>query len=355
MHFLVGNVTCWGAIAAADAEAAAQGPQAGGAITDVAGIKVGHFTDTRRPTGCTAVIAEEGAVGGVDVRGSAPATRETDLLAPINLVERVHAVMLSGGSAFGLDAAGGAMHWLESHGIGFQFGTARVPIVPAASLFDLRVGDPKIRPDANAGFKACDAASTTPPAQGNIGAGAGATVGKFFGMERAMKSGIGTASIRAAGVTVGALFAVNATGDVVDPATGRILAGARTPDGRALYDTTAAFLRGDVPQDVVLEPGSGRTATTIGVVATDATLTKTQATKVAQMAHDGLARAIRPAHTLVDGDTIFVLGTGHAKQSASTTLLGILAAEATARAIVAAVQAAVGLPGLPAVRNLGVP
>src|SRR5438105_6428279 len=197
-------------------------------IIDVAGLKVGHFTDTRRPTGCTVILVEEGAVAGVDVRGAAPGTRETDLLNPLNTVQQVHAVMLSGGSAFGLDTATGAMRYLEERGIGFNVGVAKVPIVPAAILFDLGIGDPKIRPDAEAGYRACKAASASMPAEGNVGAGAGATVGKLFGMSRAMKSGIGTSAIKLDGLTVGAIVAVNAVGDVFDPATGKIIAGART-------------------------------------------------------------------------------------------------------------------------------
>lgn len=309
-------------------------------IVDVAGVSVGHFTDTRRPTGCTVVLVPEGAVCGVDVRGAAPGTRETELLSPLNAVEQVHAVLLAGGSAFGLDAAGGVMRWLEERGIGVQVGPARVPIVPAAILFDLWVGDARIRPDAAAGHAACDAASRDTPAQGNVGAGAGASVGKLFGIERAMKGGIGSASVTVGGVTVGAIVAVNALGDVIDPASGQPIAGARTADGRALQGTMASLLRGELPAP--FQPGS---ATTIGVIATDAALTKAQANKIAQMAHDGLARSINPVHTMGDGDALFALGTGAAGRSASTTLLGALAAEVTARAVVKAVRAARGLAG----------
>ncbi|MEN9316119.1 MAG: hypothetical protein RIS35_2512, partial [Pseudomonadota bacterium] len=210
------------------------------AITDVAGIRAGHFTDSRRPTGCTVVLAEAGAVAGVDVRGSAPGTRETDLLDPSNLVDRVHAVLLSGGSAFGLEAATGVVRWLESRGVGFAVGPACVPIVPAAVLFDLWLGDPGIRPDAASGQAACEAASGDPPEQGSVGAGAGATVGKLFGPGCVMKGGIGSASVRVAGVTVGAIVAVNAVGDVIDPASGRIIAGALTDDRRAPRSTTGS-------------------------------------------------------------------------------------------------------------------
>lgn len=211
-----------------------------GALTDVAGIEIGHFTDLRRPTGCTVVLARGGAVAGVDVRGAAPGTRETDLLEPGNLVEQVHAVMLSGGSAWGLDTASGAMRWLEEHGIGLDVQVGRVPIVPAAVLFDLVVGDACIRPDAQAGYAACAAASRAPPAEGNVGAGSGAVVGKIFGLARAMRGGIGTASVTVEGITVGALVACNALGDVVDPDSGAVVAGARTADGSALLDSCCA-------------------------------------------------------------------------------------------------------------------
>lgn len=313
-------------------------------IVDVAGLAVGHFTDTRRPTGCTVVLVPEGAACGVDVRGAAPGTRETELLSPLNAVEQVHAVLLAGGSAFGLDAAGGAMRWLEERGIGVAVGPARVPIVPAAILFDLWLGDSRIRPDAVAGYAACDAARREPPAQGNVGAGAGASVGKLFGIERAMRGGIGSASVTVAGITVGALVAVNALGDVIDPANGRPVAGARSAEGRALVSTMDALLRGELPAP--FQPGQ---ATTIGVIATDALLSKAQANKVAQMAHDGLARSINPVHTLGDGDTLFALATGASGREANVTLVGALAAEVTARAVLRAVRAATGLdePGLP--------
>ena len=326
-------------------------------ITAVPGLRVGHFTDARRPTGCTVVLAPEGTVGGVDVRGAAPGTRETELLSPLNAVPHVHAVLLAGGSAYGLDAAAGVMRWLEQQGIGIPVGRqasgspVRVPIVPAAILFDLNVGDPHIRPDAQAGYAACQAASTTPPAQGNVGAGAGASVGKLFGLERAMRGGIGAASIHVAGITVGALIAVNAVGDIVDPGTGQVIAGARSVDGKTLLDTMAAFRRGELPA-----PQTGQ-ATTIGVIATDARLDKAGANKLAQMAHDGLARAINPVHTQADGDTLFALATGGSGRSASLTLLGALAAEVTMLAVLCAVRAATsldspGLPRLPAAGDL---
>jgi L-aminopeptidase/D-esterase-like protein len=321
-----------------------------GAITDIAGLKVGHHTDARRPTGCTVLMCQQGATAGVDVRGAAPGTRETDLLDPQNVIEQVHAVLLTGGSAFGLAAADGVMHWLEERGHGVQVGPCRVPIVPAAVLFDLWVGDARIRPNAAAGHAACMAASTTPPEQGCVGAGTGASVGKLFGIERAMKGGIGTASIRVGAITVGALVAVNAIGDVVDPSTGRVIAGARADDGRTPLDSMAAIRAGQLP--AALLDGM---ATTIGIVATDARLTKAQANKLASMAHDGLARSINPVHTQTDGDTMFALATGGSGKVGHLTVLGALAAEVTARAVLNAVRTAHGLstPHLPSARDLG--
>ena len=312
--------------------------RAAGAITDVAGIEVGHFTDTRRPTGCSVVIARDGAVAGVDVRGAAPGTRETDLLEPTHLVEQVHAIVLAGGSAWGLEAATGAVRWLEEQGVGFDVGVGRLPLVPAAVLFDLMVGDATVRPDAPAGYRACELASTNAPAEGNVGAGTGACVGKVFGMQRAMKCGIGTASVSAGGVTVGALIACNAVGDVIDPGTGKVIAGARTRSGKALIDSRRALLRGEAPASVLA--GSN---TTIGVIATDATITKAQATRLATMAHDGLARTINPVHTMSDGDTLFVLGTGRAGTSPGMLTLGTMAAEATALAVLRATRAAAAI------------
>jgi L-aminopeptidase/D-esterase-like protein len=322
----------------APSPAAKRPRRSNGAITDVAGIEVGHFTDSRRPTGCTVVIARDGAVAGVDVRGAAPGTRETDLLGPTNLVERVHAILLAGGSAWGLDAASGVLQWLEEQGVGLPVGPARVPIVPGAVLFDLLLGDAAIRPDAAAGYRACEMARTRAPAEGNVGAGAGAAVGKVFGIERAMKGGIGTASITVEGVTVGALIACNALGDVVDPDTGRVIAGARTRNGKALLDTRRALLRGEPPE--ALLAGAN---TTIGVIATDAVITKAQASRLATVAHDGLARSINPVHTMSDGDTLFALGTGRADKSLGLLVLGTMAAEATALAVVRAVRAAQAL------------
>lgn len=312
-------------------------PPSHGAITQVAGIEVGHFTDPRRPTGCTVIIAREGAVAGVDVRGAAPGTRETDLLHPSNLVDRVHAITLAGGSAWGLDAASGVMQWLEEQGIGLPVGFGLVPIVPAAVLFDLPVGNPKIRPDAHAGYQACVAASKLPPEEGNVGAGAGALVGKIFGLENAMRGGIGHASLTVNGVTVGAIIACNAVGDVLDPATGKVLAGARAANG-TLLNSREALLSGLAPKPVL-----AGTNTTIGVIATDAILTKAQAHRLAQVAHDGLARSINPVHTMSDGDTLFAMGTGQSGKTAGMLQLSTMAAEVTALAVVRAIKTAKGL------------
>jgi L-aminopeptidase/D-esterase-like protein len=326
-------------------------PDASKGLTAVEGLKVGHHTLKERPTGCTVILAERGATAGVDVRGSAPGTRETDLLSPTATVEQVHAIVLSGGSAFGLDAASGVVKYLEQRGIGFKLGTATVPIVPAAILFDLGIGDAKVRPTADCGLAAATAATDGVVAEGNVGAGAGATVGKMAGRERAMKGGIGTAAIALPdGLVVAAIVAVNARGDVLDPRTGQVVAGMRTTDGKGLMDVRK-WLRSPSPEGRTPSPDLLQN-TTIGVVATNATLTKVQATKVAQMAHDGLARAIVPAHTSGDGDAIFALATG-TRPAASLDTIGALAADAMAEAIVRAVRAATGIPGYPAARDLG--
>ena len=306
-----------------------------GCITRVAGIEVGHSTDARRPTGCTVILARSGAVTGVDVRGAAPGTRETDLLHPSNLVDRAHAVVLSGGSAWGLDTASGVMRWLEQQGIGLDVGFSRVPIVPTAVLFDLPVGDATIRPDAESGYAACVNASRQPSAQGNVGAGAGALIGKLFGLARSMKGGIGSASVTVDGVTVGAIVACNALGDVIDPDNGQVIAGARTEDGHSLLNIRRAILAGEIPRPLLA--GSN---TTIGVVATDAVINKGQAHRLAQVSHDGLARAINPVHTLSDGDAMFAMGTGLSGKTPGMMVLSTLAAEVTARAIVRGIQAA---------------
>jgi L-aminopeptidase/D-esterase-like protein len=300
-------------------------------ITDVPGIEVGHAQDDEALTGCTVILCRKGAVAGVDVRGGAPGTRETDLLNPVNVVENVHAILLAGGSAFGLDAATGVMRYLEENKIGLDTGPARVPIVPAAILYDLSTGRADVRPDAAMGYRAAASASSVNRAGGNIGAGTGASVGKLRGMKYAMKSGIGTASIDLNGVIIGAIVAVNAVGDVIDPKTGRKLAGMRS-------GTTLAWMKNGQTRSPITSN------TVIGVIATNAKLTKAQATKVAQMAQDGLAQTIRPAHTMFDGDTIFALSTGNVKADVST--VGAFAAEVMAEAIVRGVKMAASAGGL---------
>ncbi|PTX64606.1 L-aminopeptidase/D-esterase-like protein [Melghirimyces profundicolus] len=308
-------------------------------IIDVPGIEVGQAEDPEALTGCTVIRTPGGAVAGADVRGSAPGTRETDLLNPINLVEQVHAVCLTGGSAYGLEAATGVMRFLEEEGEGFDVGVGVVPIVPAAVLFDLSLGSARVRPDAAMGIEAARRAGKEPVAEGNVGAGCGASVGKFCGMEAAMKSGLGTASRRLAnGLTVGALVAVNAVGEVRDPRTGETLAGARDGQG-GFMDFIDCMARNDAGKNL---PG---TNTTLAVVASNARLTKARANKVAQMAHDGLARTIYPVHTMNDGDTVFALATG--KVEAAVDVVGALSAEVLAEAVVRAVKAAAGAGGLP--------
>jgi len=324
------------------------------AITDISGIEVGQAQDDEALTGCTVILCRKGAVAGVDVRGGAPGTRETDLLDPVNLVEKVHAIVLAGGSAFGLDTASGVMRYLDENGIGFDTGAGKVPIVPAAILFDLAVGNPEVRPDAEMGYRAASVATTEVPAEGNVGAGAGASIGKIFGPKSAMKSGIGTASMNIGGLIIGALVAVNAFGDVIDPSTGKIIAGARSTNLGPLKLGQEGYF-GDTLE--IMKTFIGRTVlgfatkanTVIGVVATNAKLTKAEATKVAQMAQDGLARTIRPAHTMLDGDTIFALATGEKKADPST--VGAFAAEVMAQAIVRAAQQAAPAGGLPGVYN----
>lgn len=319
-----------------------------GGLTAVAGIKVGHASMPGRPTGCTVVLAAAGTVGGVDVRGSAPGTRETDLLNPVNLVDQVDAVVLTGGSAFGLDAASGVVRYLDEHGVGFATEYGRVPIVPAAVLFDLGVGDPKIRPTADCGYRAAGAASAGPVAEGNVGAGSGATIGKLAGASRAMRGGLGTAAITTpGGLVVAALVAVNAAGDVIDPSTGQVVAGVRTPDGKGLADVRRLIRSG-----ALVPTASIGKNTTIAVVATNASLTKAQATKMAQMAQDGLARTISPSHTMFDGDTIFALATGSLQGAPDMTTVGALAADAVAEAVLRAVRAAKGIPGYPSAADL---
>src|SRR5688572_701294 len=301
-------------------------------ISDVRGIQVGHAQDAEALTGCTVILCRKGAVAGVDVRGGAPGTRETDLLNPINLVQKVHAVVLAGGSAFGLDAASGVMHYLEENKIGFNTGAAKVPIVPSAILYDLNLGRADVRPDAAMGYHAAASASSAAPTQGNAGAGAGAAVGKMFGPSLSMKAGLGSASMDiGGGVTVGALVAVNAWGDVLDPQTNEIIAGLRSGKVGPLrvgrkedyFANTLTMLKNKVGRGLLSL--TSRSNTVIGVIATDAKLTKAQATKVAQMTQDGIARTIRPAHTMFDGDVIFALSTGAKKADVSS--VGAFAAE----------------------------
>jgi L-aminopeptidase/D-esterase-like protein len=349
-------------------------------ITDIPGIRVGHDTNLEAATGCTVILCDWPAVGGVDVRGGAPGTRETDLLQPYAMMQEVHAIVLSGGSAFGLDAAGGVMRHLEAQGIGYSVGEVHVPIVPAAVLFDLGFGCADVRPDAAAGERACNAADAGPVAQGNVGAGTGATVGKFLGFPQAMKGGLGSASATLPdGTLVGALVAVNAAGDVRDPDTQRILAGTRHPSGQGFFFESLPVLAtpstpnaepaapeqsaapGQSASSAKDQPGSLPLAnTTIAAIATSARLTKADATALARMAHDALALAIRPVHTPFDGDTVFVLGMGRSDGQnaaaplgiAELSMLGAAAVHTLARAIVKAIQHAESLHGLPAARDL---
>ncbi|HER24146.1 MAG TPA: peptidase S58 family protein [Candidatus Atribacteria bacterium] len=301
------------------------------AIIDVPGIKVGHSQDLKAGTGCTVIICEKGATTGVDVRGGAPGTRETDLLNPVNLIDKAHAIYLGGGSAFGLDGASGVMKYLEEKRIGFDVVLTKVPIVPGAVLFDLDVGDFRVRPDANMGYDACIKASEEVVIQGNVGAGTGATVGKIFGGLRCMKSGLGTASFKSQELIIGAIVAVNCLGDVIDPENGEIIAGVLTEDKKGLANSMS-FLR-NFPQKT---KDNFSKNTTIGAIATNARLSKAGATKVAMMAQDGYARTINPAHTMFDGDTIFCMATGEVE--AGTNVVGAIAAEVMARAIVKAVK-----------------
>ncbi len=325
------------------------------AITDVRGIEVGHAQDEEVLTGCTVILCLKGAVAGVDVRGGAPGTRETDLLNPLNLVQKVHAVVLAGGSAFGLDAASGVMRYLEEQKIGFNGGAAKVPIVPSAILYDLNLGRADVRPDSAMGYRAAASASVEAPAQGNVGAGTGASVGKMFGATLAMKSGLATTSMKiGGGVVVGAIVAVNAFGDVIDPGTNEILAGLRSGKvrplrvgGKEYFANTLTMMKSRLGRGLLSL--ATRANTVIGVVATNAQLTKAQATKVAQMAQDGIARTVRPAHTMLDGDTIFALSTGRRKADVST--IGACAAEVMAAAILQAVKMSAPAGGLPGLNN----
>ena len=319
-----------------------------GTITDVAGIEVGHTTDREHGSGCTVVLCRDGAVGGVDVRGSAPGTRETDLLRPTNHVSEVHAVVLSGGSAFGLDSASGVVRFLAERDIGYRAGSVTVPIVPAAILFDIGIAKHGVHPQADDGYAACLNATDGVVEQGSVGAGTGATVAKTLGLDRAIKGGIGTASVDLGnGITVGAIIAVNAVGGVYDPDTGDLVAGPRSDHG-GMDDPMETLLSGDDPAT----PPPFSSNTTIGVVATNATLTKEEANKLASIAHDGLALAVRPAHTMRDGDTIFAVATGTDPGKADMLRLGAAAVVCVARAIVRGVRCATGLDGIPSVQEL---
>lgn len=325
-------------------------------ITDIPGIKVGHAQDLENVTGCTVVLCEKGATGGVDQRGGGPGTRETDLLKPTNNVEKVHAIMLAGGSAFGLDAASGVMRYLKERGVGYNAGVAKVPIVPAAILFDLNIGSPDAFPDAEMGYLACQQASHQPPAQGSLGAGTGATVGKLLGMGQATKAGIGSASVEiSGGIRIGAIVAVNAVGDVVDPANNQIVAGVRSMHkgpisigSKELFADSLEIMRGQIGRTLFALASSQNTV--IGVVATNAKLTKAHTNRLAQMAQNGVVRTIRPAHTMHDGDTIFVLATGAKK--ADVNIVGAFAAQVVSQAILNAVNSATSLAGIPALKDL---
>jgi len=315
-----------------------------GGITDVPGMKVGHYTDTKAVTGCTVVLCEKGGVAGVDVSGSAPGTRETDLLRPGSLVERVQAILLSGGSAFGLDAAAGVMRYLEERGFGHDTIVGKVPIVPAAIIFDLNIGDSKTRPGPSEGYQACLKAREDETAQGCVGAGTGATVGKVLGIERATKSGLGMASLQLTNnVVVAALMVVNAIGDVIEPTTGKILAGPRNPQGKGFLSSSELWKRGIRKQ---FPPFN----TVIGVIATNAKLSKTDVNKLARLAGAGIARTVNPCHTAYDGDVLFALSVG--EENAEFNAVAIAAAEVVAAAIVRAVERAETLAGIPAARDI---
>ena len=317
-----------------------------GYLTDVPGLLVGHATDPVGGTGCTAVLCPAGAVGGVEARGWATGLLGLDVLDPRHVAERIHGVVLAGGSAFGLETAFGVMAHLEARGVGFPTPGGPVPLVAGAILYDLGTGDRRARPDRAMGQRAADAATAGPLEEGSVGAGTGASVGKLFGRARAMKGGLGTASRRVRAVHVGALVVVNALGDVRDPASGALVAGARdAPEGRVLVDTARALREGAAP------PAFGGAHTTIGVVATDARLTKSEAARLAGLAHLGLAATLSPPHTTVDGDALFALSTGDAA-AVPLDLLGLAAADCVAEAVVRAVRAAVALGGLPAARDL---
>jgi len=315
------------------------------AVTEIQGIRIGHAQDLDAATGCTVLIGRKGMTAGVDVRGGAPGTRETDLLDPVNLVEQIHAVVLSGGSSFGLDAASGVMQYLEEQGIGFDGVVAKIPIVCAAVLFDLAVGDPRVRPDRQMGYAACVNAGVSGCAEGSVGAGTGATVGKILGMERCMKSGLGLYGLRTGDLEIGAMVAVNCLGDVIDPETGETLAGVLDEDGKRCLNTEEIMIRQFANRRMAFGGN-----TTIGIIVTNARLTKSEAKKVASMAHNGYGRTLRPAHSMFDGDTIFALATGRVDTDVSVA--GLLAVRTMEQAVVRAVKLATPLCGLKAYRDL---
>jgi L-aminopeptidase/D-esterase-like protein len=315
-------------------------------LTAVPGIAVGHYTLTERSTGCTVIVIERGAVAGVDVRGAAPATSETDLLAPEKMVQAIYGIALSGGSTFGLESRAGVLKFLEEKKIGIEYAGMRIPIVPAAAIFDLPVGDPRIRPGAECGYRAAMAATTSAVQEGSVGAGAGATLGKYLGMSRAMKSGVGSAATTLSdGTIIAALVVANPLGDIIDSSTGKIVAGVRKAQGGGFEDVRT-LIRTGAPRPA---PGGN---TTLGVIATNATLTKAQASHLAQMAGDGIVRAVWPIHTEADGDTVFAVATGTKPGSPDMIRLGALAADVMSTAVVRAATQATGLPNLPAVRDL---
>ncbi len=327
-------------------------------LTDVPGVKAGHFTDSRRPTGCTALIFDEGATAGVDYDGSAPGETQVVLLQPVSPVEKIHALLLTGGGPMGLAAVGGVVRYLEEKKIGFDWGVPgiRVPIVVGAVIDDLAVGDARIRPDAEAAYQACQAASSNPIQQGSVGAGSGATVGKMLRREGypGMKGGLGSASLRVGEIVIGALAVVNAAGDIINPRTGRIIAGARRPDGRGFADiikTLETSLASARSQSSLRLDDLPLRSTTLIVVATNVGFNKTQLTKIAMMANAGAARAIRPYHTTGDGDQLFAISTNKLKADVGVTAVGALAAEVVPEAIVRAVEAATSVEGWPAARD----
>jgi len=316
-------------------------------LTDISGIRVGHASDLQALTGCTVILCEAGAVAGLDVRGSASSTRAIDALYPQHLVERIHGLVLAGGSAFGLDAVSGVMRYLERRGIGFPTGPARVPIVAGAILYDLAIGSSAVRPTAEMGEAAAQAASDEAVEEGSVGAGAGATVGKLFGIERAMKGGAGCCTVPIyGGAQVSVLAVVNAFGDVRDPDSGRLLAGARqAADRPELADTAACLMQGQLRGGFGESHPQNPQNTTLAVVATDAALTRVQAQKLAAMAQTGLSRTLSPAHTMFDGDLVFAVSLGD--RQADLNALGAAAAQAVARAVVRGVQKARSLGGVP--------